>query len=65
MVMYGTLYVLLRSEDYALLTGSALVFGVLAIAMILTRRIDWSALARRLAATRSDRGAGATAAGAV
>jgi inner membrane protein len=48
--MYGALYVLLRSEDYALLAGSVLVFGVLAIAMILTRRLDWSALARRLAA---------------
>jgi inner membrane protein len=64
LVMYGVLYVLLHSEDYALLAGSALVFGVLAIAMILTRRIDWSALARRLAAPRADRGVGTTPAGA-
>jgi inner membrane protein len=62
-VMYGALYVLLHSEDYALLAGSALVFGVLALAMILTRRVDWSALARRLATTRAEPGAGATAAG--
>jgi len=49
-VLYGALYVLLRSEDYALLGGSILVFGVLAAAMILTRRLDWSVLARRLQA---------------
>jgi inner membrane protein len=49
-VLYGALYVLLRSEDYALLGGSILVFGVLAAAMVLTRRLDWSALARRLGA---------------
>jgi inner membrane protein len=47
--MYGTLYVLLLSEDHALLTGSLLVFGVLAIAMLATRRLDWTALAGRLA----------------
>jgi inner membrane protein len=61
LVMYGALYLLLRSEDYALLTGSVLVFGALAVAMVLTRRLDWSALAHRLAATRADRGAGALA----
>ena len=48
-LMYGTLYFLLRSEDHALLTGSLLVFGVLAIVMLATRRLDWSALAGRLA----------------
>lgn len=48
-LMYGTLYVLLLSEDHALLMGSALVFGVLAVVMILTRRLDWSAMAGRLA----------------
>ena len=49
-LMYGTLYVLLLSEDHALLMGSALVFGVLAVVMMLTRRFDWSAMAKRLAA---------------
>ncbi len=48
-LMYGTLYMLLLSEDHALLTGSLLVFGVLAIAMLATRRLDWTALAGRLA----------------
>jgi len=47
-LMYGTLYMLLLSEDHALLTGSLLVFGVLAIAMLATRRLDWTALAGRL-----------------
>ena len=48
-LMYGTLYFLLLSEDHALLTGSALVFGVLAVVMLATRRLDWAALAGRLA----------------
>ena len=33
---------ILRSEDYSLLMGSLLLFGVLATLMIATRRIDWS-----------------------
>ena len=47
--LYGALYVLLQSEDYALLLGALLVFGALATAMIATRRLDWAALSRRLA----------------
>ena len=47
-LMYGTLYMLLLSEDHALLTGSLLVFGVLAIVMLATRRLDWTALGDRL-----------------
>ncbi len=47
--MYGALFVLLKSEDHALLMGSLLVFGLLAAAMIATRRIDWSLLSARLA----------------
>jgi inner membrane protein len=48
--LYGSLYVLLRSEDHALLLGSLLVFAALAAVMLLTRRLDWSALSRQLAA---------------
>jgi inner membrane protein len=40
--LYTMLYWILRSEDYSLLMGSLLLFGVLAILMIATRRIDWS-----------------------
>jgi len=35
------LYVLLLSEDYALLLGSLLLFAVLGAVMIMTRRVDW------------------------
>lgn len=40
--LYAVLFVLLKSEDHALLMGSLMVFGVLALAMIATRRLDWS-----------------------
>ena len=46
--LYAALYVLLQSEDHALLLGSLLVFGMLAAVMLLTRRLDWAALSRRL-----------------
>ena len=39
--LYGALYGLLISENNALLMGSLLLFGVLASAMWITRRIDW------------------------
>ncbi len=44
-------YLTLRSEDHALLLGSVLLFGVLAGAMIVTRRLDWYAVGARLPAT--------------
>lgn len=40
--LYALLYAILGSEDYALLTGSVLVFAVLALVMVLTRRVNWS-----------------------
>jgi inner membrane protein len=45
--LYGVLYVLLSADDYALLMGSALLFGLLAVVMVLTRGVDWSSLGRR------------------
>ena len=42
--LYAALYGLLISEDNALLLGSLLVFGLLAAAMIVTRKLDWYAL---------------------
>lgn len=39
--LYGTLYVLLRQEQSALLLGSVLLFAVLSLIMFITRRIDW------------------------
>ena len=40
-VLYGFLYVILQSEDYALLLGALLLFVALGIVMIMTRRVDW------------------------
>ena len=39
--LYGLLYGILSSEDYALLMGSLLVFSILATVMVLTRRVSW------------------------
>lgn len=39
--LYAFLYMLLQSEDYALLIGSVLLFTILTAAMYLTRKIDW------------------------
>lgn len=43
-VLHAALYGLLSSEDNALLLGSVLLFGLLGILMIGTRRVDWYAL---------------------
>lgn len=39
--MYGLLYMLLLSEDYALLMGAITLFVSLAAVMLVTRKIDW------------------------
>ncbi len=39
--LYGLLYMILSSEDYALLMGALLVFGLLALVMVLTRHVSW------------------------
>lgn len=39
--LYGLLYVIVRAEDFALLMGAVLVFAVLAILMLATRKVDW------------------------
>ena len=44
--LYAMLYALLSAEDYALLMGSLLVFGLLAAVMVLTRRLDWYGLGK-------------------
>lgn len=43
LALYGILYVIIQSEDSALLMGSALIFSVLAGIMVVTRNIDWYA----------------------
>ncbi|MHA6162481.1 cell envelope integrity protein CreD [Pseudomonas sichuanensis] len=44
--LYAMLYGLLSAEDYALLMGSLLCFGLLGVFMVLTRRLDWSRVGR-------------------
>jgi inner membrane protein len=44
---YAVLYIILLSEDYALLFGSLLVFAVLAALMLATRRLDWATVGRQ------------------
>ncbi|HBX55076.1 cell envelope integrity protein CreD [Pseudomonas sp. UBA2684] len=54
-LLYGMLFGLLGAEDYALLMGSVLVFGVLAGVMVLTRKLDWYGVGRLpLASATSD-----------
>jgi inner membrane protein len=50
--LYGFLYVILQSEDYALLLGALLMFAALAIVMVMTRRVDWYRLSEEPPATR-------------
>jgi inner membrane protein len=45
--VYAMLYALIKAEDYSLLGGSLFLFGLLAVVMIATRRVDWYALAAR------------------
>jgi inner membrane protein len=45
--LYGLLYGLLSADDYSLLMGSLLVFGLLTAVMVLTRNIDWFSLGRK------------------
>ncbi|WP_342360304.1 cell envelope integrity protein CreD [Terrarubrum flagellatum] len=46
-VAYGLVFLLLRSEDYALLAGATAGFVGLALLMLATLRIDWSGAAIR------------------
>jgi inner membrane protein len=38
---YGLIYLLMKSEDYALLIGSVTAFGAIALTMHVTRELDW------------------------
>ncbi|MDR7090969.1 MULTISPECIES: cell envelope integrity protein CreD [Cellvibrio] len=42
--LYALLYGLLSAEDYALLMGSLLLFVLLGVFMMLTRKVDWYSL---------------------
>jgi inner membrane protein len=47
--LYGMLWVLLQAEQTALAIGSVLLFAVLAVVMVATRKMDWYALFERAA----------------
>jgi inner membrane protein len=47
--LYGLLYGLLSAEDYALLMGSLLLFGLLGVFMVLTRKLDWYGAGQKVA----------------
>ena len=38
---YALIYLLMKSEDYALLIGSLTAFGALALTMVVTKNVDW------------------------
>ncbi len=44
--LYAMLYWILRSEDYSLLMGALLLFGLLTILMVATRGVDWTRVGR-------------------
>lgn len=45
--LYAALYGLLLSEDNALALGAGLLFAILAVIMVVTRRVDWYQLSGR------------------
>jgi inner membrane protein len=45
-LLYAGLYLILSSEDYALLLGAWLILILLALTMWLTRKLDWNAVGR-------------------
>ncbi len=52
-LLYGVMYVILMSEDQALLAGSLLAFGAVAATMYATRNEDWGATLRMPEALRA------------
>jgi inner membrane protein len=42
--LYALLYMILVSEDYSLIMGALMIFAVLAVLMIATRKFDWSSV---------------------
>jgi inner membrane protein len=49
LLLYGMLYAILCSEDNALLMGSLLIFAILALVMVITRKLDWYRVADQVA----------------
>lgn len=58
LLLYAMLYAILRSEDNALLMGSLLIFSVLSMVMVVTRRVDWYVIGEKMAIHTTDRAEG-------
>ncbi|WKJ89250.1 cell envelope integrity protein CreD [Methylomonas montana] len=58
--LFASLYVLLESEDNALMLGSLLMFVLLGVAMLSTRKLDWYGLNQPAAADANDQAATTT-----
>lgn len=54
LVLYGLLYMILQTEDNALLMGSILIFAILAGLMLATRHLDWYDLTNSHLLTKAD-----------
>jgi inner membrane protein len=52
---YGYLYFVLKSQDYALLAGTVVLFAALAVMMFCTRRINWYAVDLNVSAPVAER----------
>ena len=52
--LYAMLYAILQSEDNALLMGSLLLFAALTAIMLVTRRVDWFGLEKRVPTTTNE-----------
>ncbi len=52
--LYGALYGLLNAEENALLSGSLMLFALLAAVMVATRKVDWFALFAKARSARPD-----------
>lgn len=55
--LFASLYGLLESEDNALMLGSLLMFVLLSIAMLATRKLDWYSLGQPATGSGNDRSA--------
>jgi inner membrane protein len=53
--LYGALYGLLNAEENALLSGSLMLFALLAAVMVATRKVDWFALFAQAKASRPEK----------
>ena len=51
---YLVLFFIIRSEDHALLSGSVLLFVLLAVVMMITKKIDWYQMGNKQTVTKTE-----------